>query len=499
MFINLYRQFFIKGVGPTAAIMSGLFAISHKQWPLFSSNQNTYLLEAIAAAVGEPFASDWLANQTSNIPVFSWFAKASYEIYPNIFYIYHFVLAYVLIFSLYKISSYFQPKLKHQVPTVLFFTSITFLNYINIPILQGVAGQYILGNGFQPSAFGVFLLASVAFFLHEKYTLTILCCLISAYFHPTYVLQVGILVFTYQLILVGSKNYKLAINIGLLALLLIFPIVYFVLSTFGNSAPEMTSIAQRILVMERIPHHALPGEFLLNKLTAFCLVMIGLALLIGRDKSEFLKIISIPFCLSVIIVLTAFLTDSHFIMLLFGQRSSVWLVPISSAYIIARLCTEVEWDKLFRINKIYLLTTFIVFMAFLSTYEVFKKSANHFSHKSTQLFSALSQLNYRKGVLLVPLREEDIRLNALVPIFVDWKSHPYKAEEVIEWFDRANLARAFYQSESVIERLSAFNRIQAKENISYILSDINNPIDGCLSYIEVGFFIVYDVQNCNFE
>ena len=499
MFRNLYRQFFIKGVGPTAAIMSGLFAISHKQLPLFSSNQNTYLLDGIAAAVGEPLASDWLANQTSNIPVFSWFTQVSYKIYPNIFYIYHFVLAYILIFSLYKISSYFQPKLKHQVPTVLFFTSITFLNYIKIPILVGIANQYILGNFFQPSAFGVFLLASVAFFLREKYKLAILCCLISAYFHPTYVLHAGVLVFTYQLVLVGNKNYKLAIHIGLLAFILIFPLVYFTFSTFGNSAAEISRIALKILVMERIPGHALLGEFLLNKITAFCLVMIGLAVFIGRDKSEFLKIISIPLGLSVIIILTAFLTDSHFMMLLFGQRSSVWLVPISSAYVIARLCTEIEWDKVLRINKIYLLAMLIFFMALLGTYEVFKKSANHFSHKSTQLFSALAQFDYREGVLLVPLDKQAIRLNAQVPIFVDWKSHPYKAEEVIEWFDRVNLAREFYQSESAIERLSAFNRIQAKENISYILSDINNPIGGCLSYIEIEFFNVYDVQNCNFE
>ena len=499
MFRNLYRHFFINGIGSTAAIMSGLFAISYKQLPLFSSNQNTYLLNGIAAAVGEPLASDWLANQTSNIPVFSWFTEVSYKIYPNIFYIYHFVLAYILIFSLYKISSYFHPKLKHQVPIVLFFTSITFLNYFDIHILAGIAGQYILGEVFQPSAFGVFLVASVAFFLHEKYKLAILCCLISAYFHPTYVIHVGVLVFTYQLVLVGNKNYKLAIHIGLLALILIFPLVYFVLSTFGNSAAEISSIAQRILVMERIPHHALLGEFLLDMDTVFCLAMIGLAVFIGRDKSEFLKIISIPFCLSVIIILTAFLIDSHFMMLLFGQRSSVWLVPISSAYIIARLCTEVEWDKVLRINKIYLLTTLIFFMTLLSTYEVFKKSANHFSHKSKQLFSALAQLNYREGVLLVPLEEKNIRLNAQVPIFVDWKSHPFKAEEIIEWFDRVNLAIEFYKSESAIERLSAFNRIQSKENISYILSDINNPIDGCLSYIEIEFLSVYDVQNCNFE
>jgi len=300
--------------------------------------------------------------------------------------------------------------------------------------------------------------------------------------------------------LAGRKNYKSAIQIGVLALIFVIPLVYFVYSAFVSSPTEISTVAQSILVLDRLPHHALLSEFWSSKTTAFFLFMIGMALFIGRDDSEFLKIISVPFFLSLIIVFIASLTDSHFMMLLFGQRSSVWLLPISSAYVIARLCAYVEWDKVLNVNKKVLLFLPIVFMALLSTYELFNKTYNHFSHKSTKLFNVLAKLDYRQGVMLVPLNgSEDIRLNAQVPIFVDFKSHPYKAEEVIEWFDRVNLTRDFYQSESAEERVSAFKRIQAKENISYILSDINNPIYGCSLYKEIGSSIVYNVRDCNLD
>ena len=90
----------------------------------------------------------------------------------------------------------------------------------------------------------------------------------------------------------------------------------------------------------------------------------------------------------------------------------------------------------------------------------------------------------------------DIRLNAKVPVFVDHKSHPYKAEEVIEWYDRVNLAQEFYKGKSTEGKQSTFNKIRAKNNIRFILSDIDNPIRSCLPIYEDSFSLVYDVHHC---
>jgi len=45
-----------------------------------------------------------------------------------------------------------------------------------------------------------------------------------------------------------------------------------------------------------------------------------------------------------------------------------------------------------------------------------------------------------KGVYLVPLDFEQFRIKSGRPIFVDWKTHPFKDVEVIEWKRRIEVA-----------------------------------------------------------
>ncbi|MGB9673762.1 MAG: hypothetical protein ACPL3P_06450, partial [Anaerolineales bacterium] len=51
--------------------LSILFAISYTQYPLFSSNQNTYFLPGFACARVGNLKQDWLANTQDATPLFS--------------------------------------------------------------------------------------------------------------------------------------------------------------------------------------------------------------------------------------------------------------------------------------------------------------------------------------------------------------------------------------------------------------------------------------------
>jgi hypothetical protein len=59
--------------------------------------------------------------------------------------------------------------------------------------------------------------------------------------------------------------------------------------------------------------------------------------------------------------------------------------------------------------------------------------------------------NKRQGELyLIPPKEPDLnnfRLYTGAPIFINWKSHPYKDTELLEWYDRVQIALAFYNAE----------------------------------------------------
>jgi hypothetical protein len=46
------------------------------------------------------------------------------------------------------------------------------------------------------------------------------------------------------------------------------------------------------------------------------------------------------------------------------------------------------------------------------------------------------------GVGLIPLGYENVRLNARLPVYVDWKTHPYDRAELAEWVRRVESVRA---------------------------------------------------------
>jgi hypothetical protein len=47
---------------------------------------------------------------------------------------------------------------------------------------------------------------------------------------------------------------------------------------------------------------------------------------------------------------------------------------------------------------------------------------------------------------LVPINQTNIRLEAGVPVFATWKSHPTKDSEFLEWYGRIEKARAIYEA-----------------------------------------------------
>src|SRR5262249_60868936 len=120
----------------------------------------------------------------------------------------------------------------------------------------GLAGQYVLGFGLQPSVFGVFLLASINAFLRNRPWLAATLACLAGIMHSTYLLGAAILILAYQIILVRDRQIRKAILLGLWALLLVSPVVIYNVIAFAPTSPEIFAEAQLILCHFRIPHHA---------------------------------------------------------------------------------------------------------------------------------------------------------------------------------------------------------------------------------------------------
>jgi hypothetical protein len=91
---------------------------------------------------------------------------------------------------------------------------------------------------------------------------------------------------------------------------------------------------------------------------------------------------------------------------------------------------------------------------------------------------------------LIPVKLQDFRLASGAPAFVDFKSIPYKDEDVLEWYRRVQLADRFYKYPTC-EQLSS---IAAQEGITHLVLEGDSPRLPCAEALEVyrdSAFLVY--------
>src|SRR5262249_26725738 len=119
----------------------------------------------------------------------------------------------------------------------------------------GLAAQYLLGPGLQPSAFGVLLILSLAAFANERPILAGGLAAAAAVMHSTYLLPAGLLVLGYIAGLVRDGQRRRAVACGALALAVVLPTIGYNLRTFLPEDAEQLREAQRLLARVRIPHH----------------------------------------------------------------------------------------------------------------------------------------------------------------------------------------------------------------------------------------------------
>ena len=454
-------------------LFSLLFVGAYSQWALYTSNQNTYFLHGLAQAGVGYLKNDWLANTTDHLPVFTQIIFISHRyISPNIFYLYHGLLIGLYIFSLSVIISHTFKIRYNSLAFVMAFATLTFLHSFviqaliaKIPLLArysrlsnlftyGLAGQYILGSYFQPSAFGVFLIGSMVLFLKKRAIWSVVSAFVAAIVHPSYLLHAMWLTMGYLVLLLREKGLSYAIRLGLLALLISLPNILYVLFNFSPTDPgdpsgssgQAFQLAQSILVDKRIPHHAKVSywfgtEALIQILICF------LALFVAKRLPRFATILLVLFLGSLSLTLLQIITGSHTLALLFPWRVSVLLIPVSTALLIGYASTQLA-KSLGRLSHRYqrailimtlLLITVMSLAGIAGTIINMQRSESHLA-----LIEWAQKNTQQSDLFLIPPHDDEFRLHVGVPVFIDYKSHPYKDAEVVEWDHRVELANSFY-------------------------------------------------------
>ena len=463
---------------PQSLIGAMLFACAYAQAPLYYSNQIQYCLHGVAAADDGPLHSDWLANTASPTPAFDaiveFTAKYGHE---YAFHGYYALLLGVYWCSLVGLFDHLAgdratPRRRLAFSVLLMLVHSAFVRWASYRLFDAdypcyahgwLAAQYVLGAVFQPSAFGVFLIAAIHQFVRGRIGPAAFlgaACL----GHSTYLLPAGILALTFAGVLaMEGRRWKGAMLLGW-SLLLVLPVLIYTTVNFRPTTPQAFTEATRILAEERIPHHCQPMQWFDGIAGAQVGFMLFAWILSWRTR--LFPIVGALLLVSALLTLIQLASDSHALALLFPWRSSVIVLPLATMIVLSRLTllagewvetTPIRWLGIFAL--VFLAAAGLGIMVFRQGFatntaeeplmafvrenrepgDVYlipvtlpKLSGNRGAISSD--FKPLP--SQRADVRVIPIDFQRFRLGAGVPIYVDFKAIPYRDVDVLEWRQR---------------------------------------------------------------
>lgn len=503
------------------------FALSIPQKSLYYFNQNTYFLHGLAQCDVGSLEADWLANTADPFPVFSWLVCGLLTLFgENAFYICFLVLAALFIFSLMGIlSRTFQIEnctmlyLASFLVLLLLYSGILSLIQTHIPFIRrfpilfdpegiltwGVADQYLLGNYLQPSVFGVFLLTSIYRFLDHKPYQAILFLALAPLFHSTYLLAAAVSTIAYLYVIYSeTKSIRQVLRLGSFALVLVLPVIIYDFIHFHPTANEIYQKAQEILVNFRIPHHALPSSWL--EPTVFIKMGIIIIALFIIKKTRLFPILLFSFIAAILLTFLQIFTHNLSLALLFPWRISVYLVPISSAILLTFILKEVIrlFGKSLSKLDIWMRSLILITVIVIGVLSI-QKTGDLLDARTAKLPRHIRFIrgDFQNGDLyLVPPDLQAFRLETEVPIFVDLKTNPYKDAEVVEWYERNQVALDFYSSDPISacsripdlgETYGVTHIVLARTSSMYQIDSLEG-CDQVANQYEDSYYTVYEIK-----
>jgi hypothetical protein len=292
-------------------------------------------------------------------------------------------------------------------------------------------------------------------------------------------LTAGSLVLSYLVITFREDRlpWKTALY-GLLAFILVLPILTYIFTNFTNTQPDSLNRAQEILINFRIPHHALVSSWLdSTAVVKILLILSGLYLV--RNERIFL-ILFIPFLISTSLTLLQIILDSNTLALIFPWRTSTLLVPLSSSIILAKLISffyqrNPEFFQKHKRNIEIFSAGLIILLMTIGVIRIMIDFNNKGSIPEREMMEYVSQ-NYQQGdIFFIPKKMQDFRLATGAPIFSEFKAIPYKPEDVLEWRRRIGIIEKFYRKTNC----DSFKLLVENEDVNMFVLPNNGSNPAC--------------------
>lgn len=496
-----------------------VFALAYTQAPLFTGNQNSKFLIGLARAGYGSLSRDWLANTTDPFPLFTALVRWTAAAFPpEAFYVYSVIFIGAYAYALVGIGAALSRIGRSRAALFVYFVLLAFIHSRllgrlsmeavgwNAPRLlhYGVADQYILGRVFQPSVFGVLLPLSVLLFLRGRPRVAALLLGAAAAVHPAYVFGAACLILAYAVVMRREgRRFRSIAAVALLALLPVAPVLLRDYAVLRPASPELWKKGMEILVRERIPHHALPGDWFGRGAALQVTLMMGAIVAVRRTR--LFPLMLVPFTVGALLTIVQLVSKSNSLALLAPWRVSAFLVPMSTAVLLAlpvAACMDRIARRGARSTRVTVgLAGVLLMVSVLAGMRMqIGETLGRRSQPQASMMTFVQRTQSSGEVYLVPPEDPlfmDFRLRTGAPVLVTWKSHPPRMDdEFLEWYARILAGRAVYAapSDSVCARV---DRAAAKYGITHVVTR-NRPADPvCSRWSEVyrdSAFAVYRIR-----
>jgi len=463
-----------------------IFDLAYSQRPLYDGMYNSYLLHGLACAGEGDLAADWTAGTTDPFPLVSALVCATARWgHPALFYLLHALLLAVYVASLLAI---FVSVFRVTSPAVrlAFGAGCVLLHSVLLRDLvswasggdwgwylqAGLARQYLLGFFFQPSLFGVLNVAAIALFLRRRDGWAAALAAGSSLAHFSYALTAASLILAFALFRLredrGAGAARPALLVGgavMLASALLAGL------RFRPSSPATFSRAQALIATERIPHHALPARWVHESIWIQAAAL-GLGLLAAPALRLLLLV---PLGVGAALTGLQIATGSNALALLFPWRVSTLLVPLGSSMALGRATAALEGASRRAAWSVALAGAALALFA--AVHAARQSAAEHRAYARDPDLPMMRHVRAarRPGQLyVIPVGLQRFRIETGAPTLVDWKTHPYRDVEVLEWYARIGAARRLERA-SGPALCAAANDLIRRHGVTHLVLPAGKP------------------------
>jgi hypothetical protein len=248
--------------------------------------------------------------------------------------------------------------------------------------------------------------------------------------------------------------------------------------------------------MDRIKHHADIHHWLTSKDFISVILFLSALYLIRFNIRFFSFFLIFGFC-SISTTITQFFINNNSIALAFPWRTSVFIIPISSMIVVSHFISKIKFKTPQFNNYIIILFLFVCTFFYFKSHHI--KNINLKFNEKLILVDKIKKHYNSIDRLLIPTNLEYIRMNSGLPIFIDWKHHAFKYNEIIKWKQRILLSNDFYAQTSHDNQSIQLKKIEKLENISHILLKKSKLYYKCNNLIDDDIFALISVKQCYYK